>query len=125
MTSDSTSIRCQANSTLRIASSPLRAAARVWGMGRLGWISDGSFQKASVHGTESSIWLWLKIKEDGLRGFWSMFPLTRVPFWNSVFFEPQPFRGGGSFQEIALVISGRFALIGDEHLPQARTVQPH
>ena len=24
------------------------------------------------------------------RGFWSMFPLTRVPFWYR-FFEPQPF----------------------------------
>ena len=30
-------------------------------------------------------WLWLKIKEERLRGFWSMFPLTRVPFWNSGF----------------------------------------
>ena len=35
-----------------------------------------------------TIWLWLKIK--GLRRFWSMFPLTRDPFWYR-FFEPQPF----------------------------------
>ena len=29
-------------------------------------------------------------KQEGLRGCWSMFPLTRVPFWCR-FFEPQPF----------------------------------
>ena len=34
-------------------------------------------------------WLWLKIQQEGLRRFWSMFPLTRVPFWYR-FFEPQP-----------------------------------
>ena len=34
-------------------------------------------------------WLWLKIKQEGLRGFWSMFPLTKVPFWYQ-FFEPLP-----------------------------------
>ena len=32
-------------------------------------------------------WVWLKIKKQGLRRFWSMFPLTRVPFWYR-FFEP-------------------------------------
>ena len=37
-----------------------------------------------------AIWLWLKIKELGLRRCWSMFPLTRVPFWYR-FFEPQLF----------------------------------
>ena len=26
-------------------------------------------------------WLWVKIKQEGLRRFWSMFPLPRVPFW--------------------------------------------
>ena len=26
-------------------------------------------------------WVWLKIKQEGLRRCWSMFPLTRVPFW--------------------------------------------
>ena len=31
----------------------------------------------------------LKIKPEGLRRFWSVFPLTRVPFWYR-FFEPQP-----------------------------------
>ena len=25
--------------------------------------------------------VWLKIKQEGLRRFWVMFPLTRVPFW--------------------------------------------
>ena len=34
------------------------------------------------------ICVWLKIKQQGLRRFWSMFPLTRVPFWYR-FFEPQ------------------------------------
>ena len=34
-------------------------------------------------------WQWLKIQQGGLRRFWSMFPLTRVPFWYR-FFEPQP-----------------------------------
>ena len=33
----------------------------------------------------SSTWVWLKIKQGGLRRFWSRFPLTRVPFWNSGF----------------------------------------
>ena len=32
---------------------------------------------------------WLQIKEPGLRRFWSMFPLTRVPFWYRVL-EPYP-----------------------------------
>ena len=26
------------------------------------------------------VWVWLKIKQVGLRRFWSMFPLTRVEF---------------------------------------------
>ena len=34
-------------------------------------------------------WVWLKMKQEGSRRFWSMFPFTRVPFW-SRFFEPQP-----------------------------------
>ena len=36
------------------------------------------------------IWVWLKTKQEGLRRFWSMFPLTRVPFWYR-FFEPRPY----------------------------------
>ena len=36
------------------------------------------------------IWVWLKIKQDGLRRCWSMFPLTKVLFWYR-FFEPQPY----------------------------------
>ena len=39
--------------------------------------------------TNTAMWVWLKIKQAGLRRFWSMFPLTRVPFWYW-FFEPQP-----------------------------------
>ena len=34
-------------------------------------------------------WVWLKIKQEGLRRFWSMFPLARVAFWCR-FVEPQP-----------------------------------
>ena len=34
-------------------------------------------------------WVWLKINQEGLRRFWSMVPLARVPFWYR-FFEPQP-----------------------------------
>ena len=34
-------------------------------------------------------WVWLKIKPEGLRRFWSMFPLARVPFWYRLL-EPQP-----------------------------------
>ena len=36
------------------------------------------------------IWVWLKIKQGGLRMSWSMFPLTRVPIWYRCF-EPQPY----------------------------------
>ena len=36
-----------------------------------------------------SRWVWLKIKQEGLRRFWSMCPLTRVPL-RYRFFEPQP-----------------------------------
>ena len=35
--------------------------------------------------------LWVKIKQEGLRRFWSMFPLTRVPFWYRSF-EPLPMK---------------------------------
>ena len=34
-------------------------------------------------------WVWLKITQEGLRRFWSIFPLTRVPFWNSGFLSSQ------------------------------------
>ena len=39
--------------------------------------------------------MWLKIKQEGLRRLWSIFPLTRVPFWYR-FSEPQP-NGNSSF----------------------------
>ena len=38
----------------------------------------------------TEIWLWLKIKLERLRGFWSMFLRTKVPFWYQ-FVEPQPY----------------------------------
>ena len=31
------------------------------------------------------MWAWLKIEQEGLRRFWSIFPLSRVLFWNSGF----------------------------------------
>ena len=36
------------------------------------------------------LWVWLKIKHEGLRRVWSMLPLTRVPFWCWLF-EPLPY----------------------------------
>ena len=36
------------------------------------------------------IWVWLNIKQEGLRRFWSMFPLSRVLLWYR-FFEPLPY----------------------------------
>ena len=35
-------------------------------------------------------WVWVKIKPPGDRRFWSMFPLTRVPFGGYPIFDPQP-----------------------------------
>ena len=35
-------------------------------------------------------WVWLKIKQERLRRSWSMFPLTRVTRFGTVFLEPQP-----------------------------------
>ena len=52
-----------------------------------------------------AIWVWLKIKQEGLRRFWSMFPPTRVPFWHR-FFEPQPY---GCFSQLD---SDRFLQVG-------------
>ena len=49
----------------------------------------------------ANIWVWLKINQEGLHRFWSMFPLTAVScsYW---FVEPQPFGGkSGSSQEPA------------------------
>ena len=34
-------------------------------------------------------WVWVKMKPPGDRRFWSMFPLTRVPFWVYIF-DPPP-----------------------------------
>ena len=39
---------------------------------------------------QTPIWVWLKINQEGLRRFCSIFPLTRVRFWYR-FFEPQLF----------------------------------
>ena len=50
----------------------------------LGWFAG------EPKGHPDPIWVRLKIKQEGLRRFWSMFPLIRVPFWYR-FFEPQPF----------------------------------
>ena len=42
-----------------------------------------------VPSKDTPAWVWLKIKQEGLRRCWSKFPLTRLPFWYR-FFEPQP-----------------------------------
>ena len=55
-----------------------------------------------------AIWVWLKIKQEGLHRFWSMFPLPRVPFgYRSS--EPQPY--------VYLRFPGRstFFLLGAAH----------
>ena len=59
-------------------------------------VSDSSTNRHRFPATKSELpqdprhtWVWLKIKQEGLRRLWSMFPLTRVPFWYR-FFEPQP-----------------------------------
>ena len=36
--------------------------------------------KANSLAKDLFIWVWLKIKQEGLRRFWSMFPLARVDF---------------------------------------------
>ena len=46
--------------------------------------------KGTMQRITGAFWVWLKIKQEGLRRLWSMFPLTRVPFWYR-FFEPQLF----------------------------------
>ena len=65
--------------------------------------------------------MWLKIKQEGLRRFWSMFPLTRVPFGYR-FFEPQPYGEDvcrsnpiSGFERLAPVVDAR-----DRRLPQDR-----
>ena len=42
-------------------------------------------------------WVWLKIKQEGLHRFWSMFSLASVPFWYRLF-EPQPSEQKGNPQ---------------------------
>ena len=56
------------------------------------WLCKASsaFSLQSLFAWSASHWTWLKIKQEGLHRCWSMFPLTRVPFWYR-FFEPQPF----------------------------------
>ena len=48
-------------------------------------------------------WVWLKIRQQGLRRFWSMFPRTTVPLWYRVF-QSQP--NGFSVRPTALSIIG-------------------
>ena len=38
-----------------------------------------------VSGLIPAMWVWRKIKLEGLRRFWSMFPLARVPVWYRCF----------------------------------------
>ena len=44
----------------------------------------GSFARGGPVGTATCTWVWLKFKQE-LRRFWSMVPLTRVPFWYRFF----------------------------------------
>ena len=52
---------------------------------------NGTNQDRRTHHLQSQeyeIWVWLRIKQEGLRRVWSMFPLARVPLWHR-FFQPQ------------------------------------
>ena len=60
-----------------------------WSSGILSARSKPALFKLQAPQAKFQRWVWLKIKHQGLRKFWSMFPLTRVPFWYR-FFEPQP-----------------------------------
>ena len=58
---------------------------------RLGILGLLDVQKRSVPiSVLFAIWVWRKIKQLGLRRFWSLVPFAKVPFWYRVF-EPQPF----------------------------------
>ena len=57
---------------------------------KMSGLEEGQDSQHAGEGTVPTIWVWLKINQQGLRRFWSIFPLTRVPFWYR-FFEPQPF----------------------------------
>ena len=52
-------------------------------------------------GLDGDTWQWLKIKELGLRRFWSMLPVTRVPFLYR-FFEPYPHLCAGTLDVATL-----------------------
>ena len=58
-----------------------------------GWLEKTQFVSLTCQG----IWVWVKIKPPGDRRFWSMFPLTRVPFEVPIL-DPQPYQGMGSWR---------------------------
>ena len=55
-----------------------------------------------------SKWVWVKIKPPGDRRFWSMLPLTRVPFWVPIL-DPLP-NGGHSSTTAHLLPSSKRSL---------------
>ena len=65
------------------------------------------------------IWVWLKIKQEGLHWFWSMLPRTRVPFWYRLF-EPQPFFGSDMY----VSTSGPRRFSGRPTIARSRTRRP-
>ena len=57
---------------------------------REGFLRNSSQVHSPLNPTmNKDMWVWLKIQQEGLRRFWSIFPLTRIPFWYQ-FFEPYP-----------------------------------
>ena len=54
------------------------------------WEKSSFSQEPRLTSMKGNRFGWLKIKQEGLRRCWSMFPLTRVPCWYR-FFEPLPF----------------------------------
>ena len=65
---------------------PRAEACELWNAERMHHTAE---RLTRLKGQTGAMWMWLKINQEGLRRFWSMFPLTRVPFWYR-FFEPQP-----------------------------------
>ena len=77
-----------------MAASSSNSGAGFW-MSSFAWpelptSDERRFSLENGEGCRRFIWVWLKIKELGLRGFSSLVPFTKVPCWYH-FFEPQPY----------------------------------
>ena len=69
---------------------------------------------------DTPIWVWVKIQPPGDRGFWSMLPLTRVPFWVPIC-DPHPY-GYQSGNPLKRTISPH---LSDVHQRAPRLIYAH